>query len=72
MTEIPNAHYRFPPLVRPAASVETTMARLDAQANLVMERCTHRTTQVEIQPRGSCRATGTWSPAIPAQRVPAE
>ena len=32
-------NYKFPPIVRPAESAETTLARLDALADLNMQTC---------------------------------
>lgn len=53
--KLPDADYRFPPLVKPAEDPERTMAMVDAQADLMMTVCPfcRRTPEVvEMAPGG--------------------
>jgi hypothetical protein len=44
MTELPNADYRFPPIVKP---IEHELHRIEAAAHLAMWQCPHCTTKLE-------------------------
>ena len=41
-------NYKFPPIVAPAESVDTIMARLSAQADLVMQTCPYCSLTMDV------------------------